>query len=99
MVLHLSVRVTLAPGQHSEEGGHVNVTNENTAKAPFDCLDGLIKVFIYVLSEDERTVSDKISDNSWDDVSGSQIKAYLLWIWQSSRYHLRISGLSWLCRI
>lgn len=64
-----------------------------------DCSIGLIKVFIYIISKDEGTASDKISNNSWDDVSRSQITVYFLWKWQSPRYCLRISVLSWVCKL
>lgn len=53
------------------KGSHADVTKDNTAKAASDCLNVLIKVFIYVISKDEGTGSDKISNNSWNDVSGS----------------------------
>lgn len=55
---------------------------ENTklpsAKAVSDFSVGLTKAFIYVISKDDRTGSDKVSNNSWDDISASQIKVYLL---------------------
>lgn len=98
----LSVSVTLVPGEHSKEGRSCRCYRRilsPSAKAGFNCSVGLMKVFIYVISKDEGTGSDKISNNSWGDVSGSQITVYLLWIWQSSRYCLRKSGLSRLCRI
>lgn len=102
VALHLSVSVTLVLGEHSKEGRSCRCYRRilwPSAKAASDCSVGFIEVFIYVISEDERTGSNKISNNSWDNVLGSQITVYLLWIWQSSRYCLRISGLSWLCRI
>jgi len=76
----------------------MQILQENTkspsAKAASDCSIAFPKFFIYVISMDEGIGSDKISNNSWDDVSGLQTTVYLLWIWQSSRYCLRISGLS-----
>lgn len=102
MAFDLSVSITLVPREHSKEGMpcryYRRILSPST-KADSNCSVGLIKVFIYVIHEDEGTGSDKISNNSWGDVSGSHITIYLLWIWLSSRYYLRISGLSWLCKI
>lgn len=53
---------------------------ENTkllAKAVSDFSVGLTKIFIYVISKNDRTGSDKVN-NSWDDISASQITLYLL---------------------
>lgn len=102
-VWHLtSVSITLVPGEHSKGGRSWKcyrriLSSPETAAS--DCSIGIIKAFIYIISKDEGTASDKISNNSWDDVSGSQITVYLLWMWQSSRYCLTISVLSWIRRL
>lgn len=102
VALDHSVSITLVPGEHSKGGRswrcYRRILSSSEAAAS-DCSTGLIKAFTCIISKDEGTASDKISNNSWDDVSGSRITVYLLWIWQSSRYCLRISVLSWVCRL
>lgn len=95
VALDHSVSITLAPGEHNKGGRSWRCyrrTLSSSETAVSDCSIGLIKV-IYIISKDEETASDKISNNSWDDVSRSQIAVYFLWMWQSSRYCLRISVL------
>lgn len=64
-----------------QDGEVVQMLQENTkllAKAVSDFSVGLTKIFIYVISKNDRTGSDKVN-NSWDDISASQITLYLLW--------------------
>lgn len=101
MALDHSLSITLVPGEHNKGRRSWRCYRRvlsSSETAVSDCSIGLIKV-IYIISEDEETASDKISNNSWDDVSRSRIAVYFLWMWQSSRYCLRISVLSWICRL
>lgn len=97
MALDHSVSITLVPGKHSKGGRswrcHRRLLSSSET-AVSDSSICLIKDFIHIISKDEGTASDKISNNSWGDVSRSQITVYFLCMWQSSRYHLSISVLS-----
>lgn len=63
----------------ARKGGHADVTGEYwiTSNKSSLCSVGLIKVFIYVTSKDDRTGSDKVSNNSTDDASAPQITVCL----------------------